>query len=141
MVLILATGLPGFLLFFLHLLPWSAISVAAWAIGAELITRSQAGQNPEPMPAAVWGCLSLPLMLVAFAAPFADHWHPAATAMVFWAPPTLLGVLATRMALHMWRRGQRLRAAFGVPLLYQLQLMFCGGLFALARLFYGGSPI
>jgi hypothetical protein len=141
MALILASGLPGFLLFFVHLLPWSAIAVGVWAAVAALLARIGRRAPPEPMPVAAWGCLSIPLMAVAAAAPFAEPWHPALAALAFWAPPTLLGAIALTVGVQVWRTGRRTRAALIVPLVYQFQLMFCGGLFALARLFSGGSPI
>ncbi|MCS6622757.1 hypothetical protein N0B44_07540 [Roseibacterium beibuensis] len=141
MALILASGLPGYLFFFLHLLPWSAAAVAVWVAIAALLMRLGRSDSPEPMPVAAWGCLSLPLIAASAAAPFAERWPEAIASLTFWGPPALLAAIAFPMGLRAWRAGHRIRGALIIPLTYQLQLMFCGGLFALARLFSGGSPI
>ncbi|MNE66689.1 hypothetical protein D3C80_1622530 [compost metagenome] len=140
--MLLFTGLPGFLFFAGHSLPWSLVAIALWSLLAWLGLRKTDLGPLSDGAVVIRGFGAGLLLLVGFALPFLTRsWLDPVSTLAWFAPPTLLAALAVTAAHDHAHHGRRLIALLVPSLAYQLQLMLLGLLMFMGHVFSGGSPI
>lgn len=140
--MLLVLGLPGFVQYALLTLPWSALALSLWGVAVWRLVGKRPPGPPEAGAGAVRGCAAPLLLGTGVLVPWLTaFWHPAASALVFWAVPGLLVAMALMARREHLARGRGLLASVAPLVAFQVQLMVYGVLLWVGHILNGGSPI